>query len=389
MKLRNFRRKFIKDFNIITGPGCKSRARQLFEISQLITRAYFTPGEYALYGFYRKDKNYSDMLRYISNSVLLDKILPALNDPAWSIILENKWLFHLYYSNFNIPKPVLYGLYNNHGGISTSGESITSQNELRQFLLEHRPPSLVIKPAGGWQGRNIYIIKKIIYNEEIQFQTAGDKLLSYSEIIKHMETYGSYRFHHGFILEKMLTQHTFLNEINPYTINHFRIVTLFNYENKPRALFSALYMGRRGRETSNINQGGIAIDIDIENGVLGKGLSKLRYGRETFTAHPDSGTEFTGVSIPFWKEIIEVAKDIASLTPELRIVGWDIIYTPDGPVVVEGNPVFGIETPQASANGYLNDNIRKEFRKFGINFPSDKLPCIHPVHFMKTLKRWI
>jgi hypothetical protein len=44
-----------------------------------------------------------------------------------------------------------------------------------------------------------------------------------------------------------------------------------------------------------------------------------------------------GFQIPFWPETLKLAKDAARLHPQNRSIGWDIVVTPDGPGLIEGN----------------------------------------------------
>ena len=53
---------------------------------------------------------------------------------------------------------------------------------------------------------------------------------------------------------------------------------------------------------------------------------------------------FSTVKVPYVKEAFDMALKAALLVPEVRYVGWDIAFTPDGPVIMEGNeyPSYGL-----------------------------------------------
>jgi len=59
--------------------------------------------------------------------------------------------------------------------------------------------------------------------------------------------------------------------------------------------------------------------------------------KEGKTIHPVTGEAITGFAIPYWKEVVELAKNAALCTPENRSVGWDIAVTAEGPELIEGN----------------------------------------------------
>jgi hypothetical protein len=165
MTTRNIYRKLKGEIKIAHGPGCKSPVRQLVEMVQLIFRYHLSPDEYSLYAFYRKQTDYRTMMRYLTNSALLDSIFPRLNNPSWTHLLENKWLFHLYFGNLNIPVTNVFGIYHNRSGMTKTGARLRNKEDLKTFLLQNKPNTLVVKPVGGWQGINIIIIQDIQYGD--------------------------------------------------------------------------------------------------------------------------------------------------------------------------------------------------------------------------------
>ena len=53
--------------------------------------------------------------------------------------------------------------------------------------------------------------------------------------------------------------------------------------------------------------------------------------------NPLTGVEFEGFQVPFFEEAKQLALDAAACLPGIRIIGWDIAITPDGPEIVEVN----------------------------------------------------
>jgi hypothetical protein len=108
---------------------------------------------------------------------------------------------------------------------------------------------------------------------------------------------------------------------------------------------------------------------------------KPKYGSQRVEVHPDTGTRFSGLQMPFWKEVLDLCTRAARVTPNLRSVGWDIALTPEGPVIVEGNPDWDLPMVQVHTNGLLQPDVRRQLAGFGIVFPEGKLPPI-------SLREW-
>ena len=63
-------------------------------------------------------------------------------------------------------------------------------------------------------------------------------------------------------------------------------------------------------------------------------------GLKSTDKHPDSGQEFRGFCIPMWTEAVHLARRAHQTFSSLPFIAWDIAILQDGPVLVEGNPIF-------------------------------------------------
>lgn len=90
----------------------------------------------------------------------------------------------------------------------------------------------------------------------------------------------------------------------------------------------------------NFAAGGIVASLCPEKGILGYGVLRGKAGEVSrIEKHPDSGVNFKGLKIPDWPKVLEVVFKATVLVPELRLVGWDVAITDEGPVIIEGNGV--------------------------------------------------
>jgi hypothetical protein len=88
----------------------------------------------------------------------------------------------------------------------------------------------------------------------------------------------------------------------------------------------------------NWGQGAIAVGVDLTSGRLNQtGITKAMFGRQIHAVHPDSGVRFGSVTLPWWRETLELAERAAlGLQPHVTL-GLDVAIPPDGPVFVEAN----------------------------------------------------
>jgi len=351
---------------------------------QLYARCMIPPAHYRLYRFYERDKDYRYMLNFLSTDAQKNRVQARLNDPSWKAVLDNKWLFHLYYQHFGLPLPEVYGIYEPGSGMLCSGQSLASADQLRAWLLECRPPALVAKPLGGIMGKQVLILSELHYQgDTISATTNTGQHMSFDELTALLDQQPEVRYYMnggyqlnltGYLLQEKVRQHPFLNELAPTTTNTVRIVTLLDGRGDIDIQFAILRLGRRGNMADNWDRGGISVAIDKRTGTLGTGVLKPKYGGQWVEAHPDTGARFGGRVLPYWHEVIELCTRAAQVTPKVRSIGWDVSITPDGPVLIEGNPDWDLAMVQVHTNGLLQPEARAKLAEFGLDFPQGELP---------------
>lgn len=93
----------------------------------------------------------------------------------------------------------------------------------------------------------------------------------------------------------------------------------------------------------NASAGGLVAPIHGERGVLGIARdSRWDRLRAIYRRHPLHNTPIEGVAIPFFKEAIELVKEAKALFPHRLIIGWDVLITKEGPLLLEGNSQTGL-----------------------------------------------
>jgi hypothetical protein len=378
------------------GADAKPKTRQAWELLQLAARQLHMPVEYYLYRFYERDCTYRHMLQFLPIRAQRDIVLSALNDPSWKIILDNKWLFHLHFSALGVPVSNVLGFYTAAGGVTRTGAPLGSAHDLRNMLEELRPASLVIKPAGGLEGKGLLLIAELnIQPDGIWGRTVDGRRIGFGEIADHLSKDHGVRYSHhrqheiyvnGYVLEERLQQHPFFSEINPHTTNTLRLVT-FADQGKIEVDFAVARFGRKGNMADNWDAGGVSVHIDPATGVLGRGVLKPKYGGAWLDRHPDTQVRFEGRPVPMWSEVVDACRAAARVLPQVRSIGWDVIVTSAGPRIIEGNPDWNLAMVQVHSAGYLQPHIRQRLERYGLKLPEGQLPAPRVAEVLRDLGR--
>jgi alpha-L-glutamate ligase-like protein len=100
---------------------------------------------------------------------------------------------------------------------------------------------------------------------------------------------------------------------------------------------------------ANLHQGAIGVGISISTGITLRGVWK----NKIVTEHPDTGNLVTGLSIPGWRRLLELAAKWYELT-DLGYLGVDIVLDKTrGPLILELNARPGLNIQVANNCGLL------------------------------------
>ena len=306
---------------------------------------------------YLYKKGVQNIEDYVPNK-LSGQIAPYFNDSRVKQVLDNKLYFSLYYSQFgiNMPKVLTF----NHKNLFASGSRtvvIKSTEEFRSYLAElfkqtSDCDTLFLKKIySSSSGKNIHVIPATCLENDAY--TLNE---IFQEVISS-----------DFIFQQKVRQHPELNRLNPSSLNTMRIDTFIDREGNIEIISGFLKMSTNGLAVDNNTSGGCGVGIDMNTGKLLKnGYSKLRIsGVGILTEHPLTGVRFDGFAVPMLVEAKELVLRAAELMPGLRIVGWDVGFAEDGPVLIEGNSDYGINSNDLMYGGYLaNDSFRKVLTEF-------------------------
>lgn len=210
------------------------------------------------------------------------------------------------------------------------------KEEVIKFLNKHS--EFMAKPIDGGCGKGIE-----------KLQTSNYKSLD--ELYEYLTKQGN-----NYELEEVIKQHENVAKIYPNSINTVRIVTIVTtkdgksilkipkqkrkeVELEPHIICAYFRIGNGGKCVDNFNSGGMTAPVDEKTGIVLKPAIDKK--KNIYESHPQTGENIKGFKFPYWNEAIKLCKKACQEIPEMGYVGWDVAFTPDGPLFVEGNEFPG------------------------------------------------
>lgn len=261
-------------------------------------------------------------------------LLSRLGDPAGHALLADKLAAAAHLSGAGFPVPALHLLVED---ASSLGEADP---------LHHVPGDLFVKPRRGAGGRGSFAL---IRDPDGWRIGAGSPLAwpALRQVLLDRAARDS------LLVQEHLGAHQDLADLaasgRPPVL---RVTTTRTPGAAPGLHAALLEIPVPGRDPRLFRDGMMRVPIDPSTGRLTAGILFARPG-ERFAALPWNGARLTGRAVPGYAEAAAAAVAAMRTIPPLPIVGWDLVPTPLGPVVLEGNTCGNwIVTTLASRLGF-------------------------------------
>lgn len=166
----------------------------------------------------------------------------------------------------------------------------------------------------------------------------------------------------GFVglVEERIKNHEVISRLNPTSVNSIRVVTLLKKNLEVKVLCAILRIGKNKGILDNAKAGGISCLIDIDSGIIASNGWDFK-GNE-YVYHPVSHIHIMGYQMPKWNEVISLAKELATIDKRAKLVGWDIVVTPNHIELLEGNIPPGENIMQMFLKNGLKKDILSHFK---------------------------
>lgn len=232
-----------------------------------------------------------------------NRIVAMMNDKAYVHIMNDKCEFNQHFTDF-----------------VRRGWMPMQKATFEEFaaFMEQRD-RIITKPLDDACGRGVEILNKADFSD-------------LQSLWNHLKERNS-----G-LIEDVIIQHPDISRLYPHAVNTYRIVTIYS-EGKANVVYAFIRMGNGGRAVDNINAGGMAAPIRLEDGVIE--YPAFDKDSNYYDAHPATGCTIVGYQLPCWQEAMDMCLQAAAKLPQVGYVGWDIAVSENGPQLIEGNPFPG------------------------------------------------
>jgi hypothetical protein len=208
---------------------------------------------------------------------------------------------------------------------------------------------LFVKLLRGTGGRHA---ERWEYLGSDRYRDAGGTIATEAVLLQHLKQLTLDR-RKGCIVLPRLVNHPEIADLTNGALSTARVVTCRD-ERGGYEVTNAAFRMAQGKNSivDNFHAGGIVAKIDIRTGEVGRatdGAMALGPGIGWCERHPDTGGQILGRKLPYWQDVLDLARRAHTLAfPDEVVIGWDIGILSDGPRLIEGNKGPDVDLVQRS-----------------------------------------
>lgn len=206
----------------------------------------------------------------------------------------------------------------------------------------------VVKPSRGSGGNGILVISG---RSKKMYRRVDGMLMNHEELEHHVSNILSGMYSLGgqpdaAMIEYRVQFDPVFEAISYQGVPDIRIIVFFGIPVMSMVRLPTRMSGGR----ANLHQGAVGVGIDMGTGTTLTGV----WINDIVTEHPDTGNMVTGIKIPYWERLLELAAGCHELT-ELGYVGVDMVLDRTrGPMILEMNARPGLNIQIANRSGLLS-----------------------------------
>ena len=312
--------------------------------------------EYVQLGLYRPSLDDAERRRFLSES-LHWPIVDCVNDFTWQAATEDKWLCASLLERFDIPTvPVLAVI--DLGGRPWPGMRVLEDaRSVSDFMREHLARGALFgKVNRGLASHGVFLATSADARSlhlEGEGEVAWDAF--FARFVKTEPC----------LLQPLISNHSFFDRFTTRAAT-VRVYCLRTSDGL-RIPFTVLKLAAADQIADNFwRSGNLACEIDGGTGRILRACIQHPLGAVEHQEHPGTGAVLVGETLPFWSQVLDLAREVSAIFGPVRYHSLDIAIGESGPVVVEVNTGGSFTLAQtACARGFLTDEVREHFRACG------------------------
>ncbi len=277
-------------------------------------------------------------------------------------IADDKLLSKKVLRKNKIPVPKLIGKISNH-------------EELENFDWEKLPNSFALKPNKGLGGSGILVVFGRKKGQDDVWVKADGKTVSKEDLKNHIRNILDGNFSLSGVPDVAFFEERLklLKLFKPYSYRGIPDIRVIVYNKVPIMAMLRLPT-RESKGKANLQQGGIGMGIDLATGTTTMAVQGKK--SKNIETVPDTRLSVSGLKIPFWREILELAVRAQEVS-KLGFLGADVAIDKErGPVFLELNARAGLSIQIANLAGLQERMERVEGLKIktikrGVNVGMD------------------
>lgn len=210
----------------------------------------------------------------------------------------------------------------------------------RSREIPHDPASDVfIKPAADFGSVGALLIP---YSPCSQRYQLGGRMLYWQDLLVEIgETHAQKC---EYILQRRIRNGPASSAFGQDDVCNLRIVTGRLPNGTPELIASVMRVPS-SYTTAGHDRNVIFSSVNVKNGRMGKGLFR-NITLPQFTHHPDTGHKIEGRPVPRWEEMVALVTRAHETFPWMPFIGWDVVDSDEGLVLLEGNAYWGADSAQ-------------------------------------------
>lgn len=352
-------RQYWKASRFISDHGGASALLSLFRLLCFKAATGYGPDLYLLYRLQDKPFSLSAWKQYVDKKTFC-QMLFTVNKKHCFAVLEDKVLFAQRCKEKRTPHPQVFFTVNYRGSATAFPNYNTAQAQ--QGFASLPPGDYIVKICDGSYGEGLWLIS---ITEQGVYRHNDKSVCSVIEFAQTIAHTGA-----PYLVQQCVANADSLNDIMPgRATGTLRVVTFYHKDKKTEAPYRFFKLPRKTVISDNYGggfTGNLLAMLDSDNAVW-RALIGTEEGYPLLTDHhPDTNTPLIAYTNLGIADAVTASIKCAEAFPEIPAVGWDVILSEAGPLILEGNPMFDPTGPQLCADSGVRDYMTAKLKELAV-----------------------